>query len=319
MMSTIKSAEPNAGKSAVSRKLMLLLLSIVLLIVVAVYAATAWYTRMVQVADMTFTTAQWEFLANEAMDAISLNVYEYSTIQSNEGGNVQDPAAPGTAGYIPVYLSAEEAESDVDYIVTIDETSMSEAFQDRIVFYYYDANGAEAGGNDGTSETGALLSSVTDFVAHSANLVEFTDVNYIEGTIDISEEDGVIIYIYWEWVYELTPADMAEYTDGENDASLTNANDLYTDENLIQTYRGEDGALVEGVTLSDSSGNTYDADDADFEEKVQIVEAKIQAIVTENNEFDTKVGKNPTLYEDDMIATVNIAGVEAYPEAETTT
>ncbi len=296
-MPTVTPTANTAEKTTLKRKLALLILSLVLLVVVGIYAATAWYTRMVQVADMTFTTAQWEFLANEAMDAISLNVYEYSTLQSNTE-NAQDPASPGTAGYIPVLLSAVEAETDVEYIVTIDKTSMSEEFQDRIIFYYYDSNGTSIeGGNDGTSTEGAI-STASGFASHSANLVEFSDVNYIEGTIDISENTSktVIIYLYWEWVYELYPADMAEYNDGEDNTEFIAVNSLFTDKNLTTT----------DFTESDLT-----------EEEIATIEAKIQEIVTENNTFDTKVGKNPTLYETDMIATINSAGVEATPIADT--
>ncbi len=158
------------------KKFFLLGISCTLLIVVIVYMAVAWYTKMVSVSGMEFEVAQWDFNANQLLDDMKINVYQYSTISKANDPNPQ-LAAPGTAGYIPIKLSADYSETDVEYYITVDKTSMSEEFQKRIFFYYKDSSG---------------------------NMHEFENKgNDLSGIIKARETKT--INIYWEWIYELKP------------------------------------------------------------------------------------------------------------------
>lgn len=211
----------------VKKRLLLLGVSCLLLVVITVFITVAWYTRMVSTAGMEFEVAQWEFSANEMIDDFTVNIYQYSHVLQDSAGNTM-VAAPGTAGYIPITLSLGDSEVDIEYYVTVDKTSMSDEFQERIFFYYLDENDEEA------------------------KLQLFNGVDDLTGIITLTEKTEEI-NIYWEWVYEVTTAPDGEaYTQTEIDA---------------------------------------------------------------NNEFDTKVGKNPDDYESDMIATVQIYGVQVEPDS----
>jgi hypothetical protein len=149
------------------RKLVMLILSFLLLAAAVIYATNAWYTKMVSVADMEFEVARWDFAANQQLDDMVLNIYEYSTLHDQL-------VAPGTAGYIPIQLTALESDTDVNYYITVDKSPMSEEFKKRIRIYYKDGTGEHDFHNDGNDLSGVL----------------------IKGT-----ETTVIIY--WEWIYEL--------------------------------------------------------------------------------------------------------------------
>jgi len=191
-----------------------------LLVSVLIYATTAWFTKMVSVSGMEFSVAQWDFAANQTLDDMIINVYEYASMNGHL-------AAPGTAGYIPILLSATHSDTDVEYYVTVDDSSMSQEFRDRIYFYYIDSGGVQhVFENDGNDMTGVIT----------------------RGT-------STTITIYWEWIYEL------EFN------------------------------LPEGQELT--------------EEQQQAIE--------DHNEFDTRVGQNPSLYAVYMNATVRIAGVQVEP------
>ncbi|NCB52317.1 MAG: hypothetical protein EOM54_10600 [Clostridia bacterium] len=198
----------------------MLIISSMLLVSVLIYATTAWFTKMVSVSGMEFSVAQWDFTANQTLDDMTINVYEYASLNGHL-------AAPGTAGYIPVLLSATHSDTDVVYYITVDESSMSQEFQDRIFFYYIDSGGVQRiFENDGNDMTGVI--------AHGTSTT---------------------ITIYWEWIYEL------------------------------------EFHVPEGQELT--------------EEQRQAIE--------DHNEFDTRVGQNPSLYASYMNATVRIAGVQAQP------
>jgi hypothetical protein len=111
------------------RKLLMLIISFLLLIAAVIYATSAWYTKMVSVADMEFKVARWDFAANQQLDDMVLNIYEYSTLNNQL-------VAPGTAGYIPIQLTAEGSDTDIDYYITVDKSKMSEEFKKRIRIYY---------------------------------------------------------------------------------------------------------------------------------------------------------------------------------------
>jgi hypothetical protein len=201
-------------------KLIMLIISFLLLAAVVVYMTTAWFTKMVSVTGMDFSVAKWDFTANQMLGDMIVNVYEYSSLSDKL-------AAPGTAGYIPLELSAEKSDTDLDYYVTVDKTSMSAEFQERIHFYYDAADGTR-----------------TEFL-NAGN-----DMSGI-----ITKGTTKTVYIYWVWDYEPSYA---------NSGSLT---------------------------------------------------AEQQKELDAYNEFDTEVGKKPTLYVKYMDATVKIAGAQVVPTA----
>lgn len=198
----------------------MLIISSALLVAVLIYATTAWFTKMVSVTGMEFSVAQWDFAANQTVDDMIINVYEYATLNDNL-------AAPGTAGYIPMTLSATHSDTDVEYYVTVDKSTMSEEFQNRIYFYYLDSNGTRHEFMDDGND-------MTGIIPHGTS---------------------ISITIYWEWIYEL---------------------------------------------------------EFDLQEGQQLTEEQQEAIET-HNEFDTKVGENPSLYKQCMNAKVKIAGVQVVP------
>jgi hypothetical protein len=208
------------------KKLIMLILSFLLLIAVVIYATTAWFTKMVSTANMKFTVAKWDFTADQMLDDMTLNIYDYASLNDNL-------VAPGTNGYIPIELSAKKSDSDVDYYITVDKSNMSDEFKQRINIYYLDA----------------------DSVRHDFK----NDGNDMSGTL--ARGTSTTITLYWEWIYEPT------FTSTE-DQALTDA------------------------------------------EK----QAKLDAF----NAYDTKVGKNPTLYAKYMNATIKIAGVQVVPAATPT-
>ena len=158
------------------KKAVLLGASALLLAAAVFYLTSAWYTKMVSVAGMEFSAAQWDFTASHTVDDMYINVYSYASLTTHK-------AAPGTAGYIPIVLSASESDSDVDFRITVDKSTMSEEFQQRFRFYYKTTE-------DGTE---------TDF---SDSSVEMT------GTIPYRQ--SVTVHIYWEWLYEPTGEDVTE-------------------------------------------------------------------------------------------------------------
>ena len=154
---------------ALRTKLILLIISILLLAAVAIYATTAWFTKMVSVSGMEFSVAKWDFTANQTLEDMVINIYEYASLNHNL-------AAPGTAGYIPIQLSATKSDTDVDYYITVDKSSMSEEFQDRLFFYFLDSDGNRHDfENEGNDLSGTLARGTT-----------------------------TTVIIYWEWIYELT-------------------------------------------------------------------------------------------------------------------
>ncbi len=152
---------------------MLLAASLLLLIAAGVYLTFGWYTKMTSVAAMEYDVAQWDFTANYSVDDLILNVYTYSNVNNNK-------AAPGTAGEIPVRLSAEQSQTDVNYIITLDKSTMSPEFQERI-FFYSDA-------------------AMTHMIVNTGEITSETQVDHLTGTIPHGGTSTV--KIYWKWIYE---------------------------------------------------------------------------------------------------------------------
>jgi len=166
------------------KRLIMLIISFLLLIAAAVYATTAWFTKMVSAADMEFTVAKWDFTANQELQDMVINIYEYGSL------NGENLVAPGTAGYIPIQLSAENSDTAVDYYVTVDKSQMSPEFQRRINIYYIGE----------------------DSVRHDFK----NDGNDMRGTLPPHGLKTVIIY--WEWIYELQAGSDGTPTQAEIDA-----------------------------------------------------------------------------------------------------
>lgn len=176
----------------IKRKGILLAVSILLLIAAGVYLTLGWYTKMTSVGGMQFDVARWDFSANYSIGDFQLNVYKYSQVDGGSG----EKAAPGTSGEIPVLLSAESSEADVNYNLTIDKSSMSKEFQER-VFFYKDA---------------AMTQLITPDVT-------------LTGTI--KKGNSTTVTIYWKWIYEFKdiPKSGGKTVDGydlvENETSTT--------------------------------------------------------------------------------------------------
>lgn len=167
----------------VRKKGILLIASFLLLLAAGVYMAFAWYTKMTSASDMTFDAARWEYSANYAVDDFSIGVYT-SPIIDTDGDEfvaiVNGKAAPGTKGFCPVVLSAEDSDAAVGYVLKVDKSTMSPEFQERIFFYQDPAMTVPVGTDWGsTTEPG----------------------NVMTGTIPAGQSKTV--NIYWKWVYDL--------------------------------------------------------------------------------------------------------------------
>lgn len=185
------------------RKGILLLLSALTLVSAGAYLTFAWYTKMTSVSGMVFDAAQWEFTANYEVSDFEINVNSYSSISQVSGKRM---AAPGTAGEIPIVLGAKNSNTDVDYEIWIDKSTMSPEFQERIYFY-----------------------------KDKARTQKFESTSPIVGTIPKGQETEVTIY--WEWVYEfsdvqakgVTPLEKDELEFNTFDTEVGKRPDLYED------------------------------------------------------------------------------------------
>jgi len=155
------------------KKGILLAVSIVLLVSATLYLAFAWYTKMTSVSNIEFTAAKWDFRANYSSDSYEINVYNYPRTDASGLIVEEGKAAPGTAGFVPVLLSATSSETDVNYSITVDKSTMSKEFQERIYFY-------------------------------SDPLMRDTDIldseHPLTGTIPHGQ--AVTAKVYWKWIYE---------------------------------------------------------------------------------------------------------------------
>ena len=172
----------------IKKKGILLVVSILLLIAAGVYLTLGWYTKMTSAGNIQFDVAKWDFAANYSVDDYALNVYTY-----NQARNAK--AAPGTAGYIPIKLSATSSDTDVYYSIIIDKSSMQEvipgqSFANRIFFYADKEMTMPLGEMDEEGNT--------------------YDIN---GTIPYGKDVEVVVY--WKWIYEY-----------ENDPELSNDDNI---------------------------------------------------------------------------------------------
>jgi len=203
----------------VRKKGILLIASFLLLLAAGVYMAFAWYTKMTSASDMTFDAARWEYSANYAVDDFTIGVYT-SPIMERDGNEfraiVDGKAAPGTCGFSPVILSAEDSDAAVGYVLKVDKSTMSPEFRERI-FFYQDEDMTIPVGTDWGTET--------------------EPGNVMTGTIPAGETKT--IYIYWKWVYSYDEA----RTLGNVDSLTTAANEEEFD--AFDTAVGKDPARYE--------------------------------------------------------------------------
>ncbi len=170
-------------------KVVLLGVSLAVVLAMCVYMTVAWYTKMVSVTGLEFKVAEWDFTANYAGDDIIVNVYEYSTINWSE---TEQLAAPGTAGYIPLKLGAWQSDTDVQFTLLMDRSTMSEDFQKRIFFYCW----GDADGNIlNQEEEGARKI----YLQGSPENPTDTTQHVMTGYVNRSGETEV--RVFWEWVY----------------------------------------------------------------------------------------------------------------------
>lgn len=146
------------------KKGILLVVSILLLIAAGVYFTLAWYTKMTSVGDLEFDVARWDYSANYSLSDYTVNVYTYSQLNNKK-------AAPGTAGVVPFLLSAEESDADIKIRLTIDKSTMSPEFQERI-FFYSDPDMTE------------MLTADTPIIAI------------------VKRGETLGVPVYWKWIYE---------------------------------------------------------------------------------------------------------------------
>ncbi len=203
-------------------KAILMVVALILLVAALIFFTTAWYTKMVSTAGVNLQAAQWDFTANHTVDAIQVNVYEYESMAKG-----RHRAAPGTAGWIPVTLGATQSDTDVTYYLSVDKSSMSQEFKERIFFYYYKAD--ESG-----NRTKVYLNEKPESATESIE-------PQMTGTIPAKGQ--IQVKVGWEWIYEAP------------------------------------------TSVTEPGRTTWD-------------------------EFDTKVGRNPDLYESDMAAAIKVMGVE---------
>lgn len=154
----------NNNSNNLKKKGVLLAISILLLVAAGIYFTLAWYTKMTSVSGLEFDVAKWDYSANYSIGDYQLNVYEYSNVNG-------DKAAPGTAGEIPIVLTATSSDDDVEYKLTIDKSTMSPEFQERIFFY-----------EDPEMEQ------------------MITETSSLTGVIERGGESTVTVY--WKWIYE---------------------------------------------------------------------------------------------------------------------
>ena len=158
-----------------AEKSILLIISIILLVLVIVMLTYAWFTRMTSVTDLQFDVARWDFSANYLEDDISLNVYRYTEVD-NENGTL---VAPGTSGEIPILLSAENSDTDIEYTIHVDKSYMSEEFQERLYFY------------EDEEMTKMIVYNVTP---------KGDEVSNVTG--EIKAGGTKLVKVYWKWIYE---------------------------------------------------------------------------------------------------------------------
>ncbi len=196
------------------------------------YIGFAWYTRISNIHVVTFDVAEYELAVNDNTDnEFLVNVYEYSNVKNKT-------AAPGTAGYIPIKLSARHSAVSVDFSITWGNLMITE-LQKHIRFFYL----VDGGGNpivcdlneDGKTVVDDhkkyFLTSPSSSNPAGTSKKYLTETSTIQGVVNMYCEK--VIYIYWEWYLDADAAYGA-------------------------------GALEAGVTVDDAYRTAWDAFDTDI-------------------------------------------------------
>ncbi len=170
------------------------------------YVSVAWYTRVSNTHAVTFDVADYELAVNDNTDnEFLVNVYDYSNVQ-------EKTAAPGTAGYIPLKMSARHSEISVDYTINWSNL-MFEELQKHIRFFYLEIGGKPVVcdlDKDGKTVIADhqkyFMSSPTDLPAGATKVyLDNDNKNKITGTVTMKTEK--VIYIYWEWYLDAEDAE----------------------------------------------------------------------------------------------------------------
>ena len=306
----------------IGKKGTLLIVSILLLVCTLLYISVAWYTKMTSVSGMDFRAAKWDFNANYQVDSFIVNVYEYTNV-------TKDRAAPGTAGEIPILLNAENADTDVEYFLYIDKSSMSAEFQKRL-FFYYKVDGSE-------------------------EMIQFKDkTTVMEGIIPLNSNKSLQnkeVKIYWEWVYDyleslkklkddrypalkvlydLNPVNLELFLNNIS-GCIDGTKKLYeVDENnkiVYQTNTSGEFILDEfGDKIPLVSANPMPQKDRDTlnaylsthaGSSIKTLWEEYLTASEQYDAFDTKVGTHTALYENEMSANVIISGEQVKPQQKT--
>jgi len=159
-----------------------------LLLVLLIVGAAAWYTRISVVNQISVDAAKFDFKANYTSDNFIIRAEDYTNVYG------ENKAAPGTAGVIPILVSAGDSNVDVNYILSLNTSGMDEAFKKRIRFFYIPFDKKDLAFQDG--------------VYDPSYEKEFDSANTIKGTLKGSANgtgENHYEYIYWEWVYDLNP------------------------------------------------------------------------------------------------------------------
>ncbi len=165
--------------------------ALLLLLAALIFFTTAWYTKMVSTSGVNLQAARWDYTANHTVDAVTANVYEYASLNQNV-------AAPGTGGWIPVKLGAQQSDTDVEYYLTVDRSSMSKEFRDRIYFYYLKDQETKLFDRLLTEEEEKQY----EKIYFGASPLEPDNPDPVQMTGTIPKGGEITVYVYWEWIYE---------------------------------------------------------------------------------------------------------------------
>ena len=232
-----KKTENENTKKSLTRKSILLIATGALLLVLLVVGAAAWYTRLTTVNKLTLDAANFDFKANYTDEDFIIYASDYINLE-------EKLAAPGTIGVVPLLVSAQDSDVDVQYTIKVDCSGMDSEFRRRIRYFYFD--------KDGNEKT-------------------FDGTNCISGTIARGTHEPQYEYVYWEWVYELSPESYylpdqnqwkfnneAEYPYIASDSEAFDRFDTSIGEgDFDDRYVSPDGSVYEKISQERPDGTTY--------------------------------------------------------------
>lgn len=169
------------------RKSILAFVSSFTIILILAVAGYAWYTKNTDTYMMKFDTADYGLSINqEVYDTYEISMYTYN--------NVEDQTIlPGSIGYIPIEISAETSQVDVNYNIMF-ITKMPPELQKRVKMYYL------------KDQFGDPIQSISDIALYEKEYINFTDFdenetngisNIITGTIEKGTSTKLCVYFQW--------------------------------------------------------------------------------------------------------------------------